>query len=618
MFKNSIVLSAVIRLIITLRSWFEASGYFKLFTKIADYFGSLYKNSFLYRFFDKKPYKTTSSVSLNVINWIFSLFYKLLHNFSIKIKNCAEKSLIIRFIQFMLKNWYCISIRNYSLTLLIFTTVRMVCKHISIGKGLDKFTILLGVLSIIGALLDVSIAGLYQGSILKKIIGLPDLNNKIRLSIDIKQHIATTVVIITGSLLGMATLLPMWYLAVGGIVGFILVISRPKAGAFLIVAFFPFLPTMGVVGISLLVMFAMFIQYISGDKSKIKMDGIDFCILVMCGILVYGIVNSYARMASIPAALVYIVFVSSFYIIRRSITDKTFLYSLIDTMITVAALVSLYGIYQKISGQADTTWQDTSMFENMGGRVYSTFSNPNVLGEYLLITIPLTIARLFYTDNSNRKFSYLCMFALQLICMVLTFSRGCWIGLLLSIALFFMFNGRKTTAFCILALCAIPFVMPDVIVQRLASVGNTSDSSTSYRVYIWEGTFRMLRDFWYSGIGIGTEAFNTVYPMYALNAIVAPHSHNLYLHILVETGIMGMLVVLTLLKMFFKHLTNAAKKIIEFRPLAFGIGTGMVGYLIQGMFDNVWYNYRIYFFFFIILAIGTAVYDLSKKEKTNG
>jgi O-antigen ligase len=160
--------------------------------------------------------------------------------------------------------------------------------------------------------------------------------------------------------------------------------------------------------------------------------------------------------------------------------------------------------------------------------------------------------------------------------------------------------------------------MPDVIMQRFASVGNTSDSSTSYRVFIWEGTIRMLRDFWYSGIGIGTEAFNTVYPMYALNAIVAPHSHNLYLHILVETGIIGMLTVLILLKMFFKNLTNASKKFAEFKPLAFGIGTAMVGYLIQGMFDNVWYNYRIYFFFFIILAIGTAVYDLSKKEKENG
>ena len=40
----------------------------------------------------------------------------------------------------------------------------------------------------------------------------------------------------------------------------------------------------------------------------------------------------------------------------------------------------------------------------------------------------------------------------------------------------------------------------------------------------------------------------------------------------------------------------------------------MIGYLAQGMFDNVWYNYRIYFFFFVLLALGAALKDASGKE----
>ena len=44
-----------------------------------------------------------------------------------------------------------------------------------------------------------------------------------------------------------------------------------------------------------------------------------------------------------------------------------------------------------------------------------------------------------------------------------------------------------------------------------------------------------------------------------------------------------------------------------------GLSAGMFGYLLQGMFDNVWYNYRIVFMFYIILAL-TASAVLLKRE----
>ena len=62
-------------------------------------------------------------------------------------------------------------------------------------------------------------------------------------------------------------------------------------------------------------------------------------------------------------------------------------------------------------------------------------------------------------------------------------------------------------------------VLPKTITDRIMSIGNMGDSSTSYRVYIWYGTINMLKDFWITGIGIGESAFRGVYPIYSFNTI---------------------------------------------------------------------------------------------------
>ncbi len=616
MFKESMIVSAAMTLFSALRTWFAASGYFKLYTAVADFFGKLYTNSLLYHIFANKSDSTENSIFQRAVNAVFGFFRRLLGGLFSKINAASKNSGTATFYRYVLKNWYAISIRYYSITLFIAVTVKYAVSNI-MGRNVGNFALFLGIAAVIGILIDGTPAELYQGCKFKKITGLPDLSEKVKMRAEAKNHLAATVAIIAGSVLGIVTLLPSWYLPVGAICGVILILTRPKVGIFIILAFFPFMPTMVVAGVAILVMAGMFLGYLGGKDGYVKFDLFDGVILIMCFALAYGVANSYAKAASLPIAMIYTVFVASFFVIRRGISGKEFLYGIIDTMIAVAAVVSLYGLYQMVTGQAATTWQDTEMFESISGRICSTFDNPNVFGEYLLILIPITFARLIMTDNGNRKFAYLIAFGLQLAAMVLTYSRGCWIGLIAAMALMLVFTGRKIPALCFLGIFALPFVVPETIVERLLSIGNTADSSTSYRVFIWEGTMKMLKDFWYCGIGIGTDAFNAIYPNYALNAISAPHSHNLYLHIICEMGIVGVFAAGGVIFQYFKHVAKAAKERKEFHPLATGLVAAMIGYLIQGMFDNVWYNYRIYMFFFMITAIGAALYDLSVKEKNH-
>ncbi len=272
-------------------------------------------------------------------------------------------------------------------------------------------------------------------------------------------------------------------------------------------------------------------------------------------------------------------------------------------------LVSAFGIYQRFFGDdIGHAWLDEEMFGDISVRVYSTLGNPNVLGEYLLLMIPLCAALLWTRKTALSRLYYLGTLGVMLVCMLFTQSRGCWLGLILAAAVFAVFVDKRLVILGIVAMFLLPFVMPESIIARFSSIGNVNDSSTSYRLYIWLGTIKMLRDFGIYGIGLGSDAFNKIYPFYSYSSIIAPHSHNIYLQLLCESGITGLAVFLatmlvSLKKMFLTALTD--KKGFA-GVVSVGIVSGLLGFLMQGAFDYVWYNYRVFLLFWIVIAIGIS------------
>ena len=613
--SDSIIISALVRLWAYLKNAYENSVYYRIFTKICDWVGKIFRGSLLFGIFSNTRTDACESLTSKLANGFFGFFHRLFHKKVRNIGRESRKSIVVRNVNWFLNSWYAISIRYYSLTLMAFVGFRLILKRL-LSQMVGPYTLILLAVAVIGIAIDVSLAGLYEGCRARRIIGLSDLPERVVLRKRVKPHKAVTVALATGSVAGILTVVPLGWLAIGAVCAMVLLVAKPIIGVCIIAATFPLLPTMGVVALGVYLLAVLFIKYLYDEENKINIDTFDVAIFVMCISLVYGVLNSYAVAGSVLPAAVYILFVASFYTIRRAAKEKDFLNTLLNLIVFVSAAVSLYGIYQKVTGQAETTWTDTEMFEEMGGRIYSTFGNPNVFGEYLLMVMPITFGLMLKTGSTNRKALYLGAFALQAVCMILTYSRGCWIGIALAMGLMIVFTRRKLTSLLVFALILAPLFIPETIMQRLLSIGNVTDTSTSYRVYIWQGTIRMLKDFWYCGVGIGEAAFGNVYPSYSLNAVSAPHAHNLYLHILSETGIIGISAVAALLILFYKYISSAAIKNKENKITAVSLGCAMIGYLAQGMFDNVWYNYRIYFFFFVVLALGAALKDVSAKEDT--
>ncbi|MCD8056414.1 MAG: O-antigen ligase family protein [Clostridiales bacterium] len=395
----------------------------------------------------------------------------------------------------------------------------------------------------------------------------------------------------------------------------VLVLTSPELGVYLVIFAAPLIQSsLPIAIICLLTFFSLAVKGITGER-KISWlrDGTGCAVAALITVLFVSSVFSFSPASSLSSWLMLFAF-STFYFsfvnIIRTPSDFRFA---VWAFAASGAVVSLYGVIQYVfgGGVGETSWIDVTMFEGDTVRVYSTFANPNVFGEYLLLLIPVTAA-LFLTEKKSkyRRALWGVSLILSAASVVFTQSRGCWVGIIIAAALFITFyEGRVWTAAPLLIL-ALFLVMPDTVLTRLSSIGNTSDTSTAYRVYIWLGTLDMLRYYFLGGVGLGEGAFGIAYPYFSYSGIDAPHSHSTYLQLVCDGGIPALLAFSALTLSFFKNVTfsyGAGGKRSFYSVMSLALGAGMLGFAVEGFFDYTFYNYRVAAIFFLYVGFSSAI-----------
>lgn len=440
----------------------------------------------------------------------------------------------------------------------------------------------------------------------------------------IRKPIAESTVapMLVGVFLGISSLVidPLWVIA--GFFAFIyvsLVFVKPEFGVLVTVASIPFLPTMVLCAQIVLVFLAYLCKLIRGKRS-LSITPIDVSVGIFALFVFLGGVFSAEVSTSLPAVCVLVCFMFSYFLIVNLVKSVGFLKKVLTALAIGVFVCALIGIWQNFFGIADTTWTDVDMFSDIETRVVSTFENPNVFGEYLIMMLPMLVA-MFIAGNSfnNKSFAFV-SFALGCMALVFTWSRGAWLGFLISMLLYFIIINKKSIGVYLVGLLALPFAypfFPESIRSRIESIGNMADSSTSYRVHIWEAAWEMLQDWWLTGIGVGVGAFQKIYPSYALSGIeTAPHSHNLFFQVFLELGIFGiaafLFVIIFAARKCCTYLRFGAQR--EVKLISSAAFVGLLAILMQGLTDHVWYNYRVFLMFWVVLSIVSVTVDLAERE----
>jgi len=134
---------------------------------------------------------------------------------------------------------------------------------------------------------------------------------------------------------------------------------------------------------------------------------------------------------------------------------------------------------------------------------------------------------------------------------------------------------------------------------------------------VWNSSWNMLSELLFGGIGLGEEAFKTAYINYAAAGTQsAMHSHNLYMQIVIQLGLVGLFLFFLVLfvvcrKCFSATVTSSGKDITLASHAALA---GAVALLAAGLFDYTWYNFRVFFIFWALLGLACAATNLHENE----
>ncbi len=378
----------------------------------------------------------------------------------------------------------------------------------------------------------------------------------------------------------------------------------------------PILPTKYVIVLVLAAFCTLFLDYVCGEERRLRYFPANKFVIAFAFIYMVSAFTSLSVSSSLYISALTAFFTLFFIVFASSVQSYRQLKTIAVFAVFAGVLVALYGFYQYLQpGQRTGAWVDSDLFD-ISFRVYSTLDNPNVLGEYFLLVIPLAVAFMFSARGWCGRILWLGCTGIMMLCLILTYSRGCWIGILAAAAIFLVMRDRRFIILGVVFLCAAPFILPENILQRISSVGNMADDSTSYRVYIWFGTIAMLRKYWFSGIGPGETAFNKIYPLYSYNSIKAPHAHNLFLQVTCDTGICGLIALVLAVFSCFRTLASGVKSTSDRESRIFqtaGIAS-IAGFMVQSMFDYTFYNYRV----MLMLWAFMALYMLFGKFRRDG
>ncbi len=403
--------------------------------------------------------------------------------------------------------------------------------------------------------------------------------------------------------------------------------KSPELGLMCIALFLPFSPLLRSPTVFLLALLALtalsYIFKLLIGKRCFSFEPLDLFVLLLSlfyfggGLFALGD-NRFSPLQGIACGL-FVLF--AYFPVANLLSSRRLLLQFCRNLLFSVSLLAFIGLMQQILGLAVPGWLDENA-SYISGRITAFIHNPNVLACYLVFALPL----LFSLLGEDRRFrgGHIASLLLLLSALALTWSRGAWVGLLLSLFLFILLAVRKPARIFFWISLFLPNLLlfaPESFIKRFSSIfsflGPYADSSIYYRFQIWRSSLLLFFDNLWGGIGISSENFLQCYLPYAANgAELAEHAHNLYLQIGIEMGIFALVAFLLLLIVVLRRLLSSLRgELAGGRPSTFGIGAfcSIFALLVFGAFDHVLYDFRIFFLFFAAIGLVSAAGRMTDK-----
>lgn len=255
-------------------------------------------------------------------------------------------------------------------------------------------------------------------------------------------------------------------------------------------------------------------------------------------------------------------------------------------------------------------------------RVSGVYPSPNFLASFLAPAIFLLAYFFLYSEKKSWIRTLGVGIALALVASVLYFTRsyGVWLALFISLTFFLCMQQTLLVtkknwliATGLLFVFALFFLLETPSDKWQALISFEERSSMASRLMIWQAAEQIREDHWFFGIGVGR--FQSVYLEYQrffspYLEWAVPEPHNLFMAILLATGIVGFFGFCLLVGRFFflglRLLSNTQEK--EKHHLALTVLSVLIFFLVYGVVDTPYFKNDLALSFWFLLALGYALF----------
>lgn len=187
----------------------------------------------------------------------------------------------------------------------------------------------------------------------------------------------------------------------------------------------------------------------------------------------------------------------------------------------------------------------------------------------------------------TRKLVLYALFSLTVFCLLYAFSRGGYLAFLTACLVYAFVHHRKLIPALLILVLAWQVFLPNAVIERITMTQNESgklDNSAAERVQLWDDALDLI---------VASPILGHGYDTYQYMGRVGffRDTHNFYVKTLVETGVVGLGVFISILAGFWRQgwsLFRRAKHDPLFSGLGLGMATCTVSIAVANLFGDRW------------------------------
>ncbi|MCB5278554.1 MAG: O-antigen ligase family protein [Candidatus Cloacimonetes bacterium] len=270
------------------------------------------------------------------------------------------------------------------------------------------------------------------------------------------------------------------------------------------------------------------------------------------------------------------------------------MYVWMQSIVYVAAVVGLYGIIIAIQNPLE--------------RLGSFWFTAMTINGFYIVSFFFAVSLVLYHTNLTKKLINAMAALLILFGMLYTYTRI--VILAVAFGVFLLMLRLKTMRYVGIGfMLLLPLIIPSSMESRI-ELGFNMDVSLIIRALAWYNSLILI--FKHPLTGIGFSVWSTWYPsVIPLQTLFAQHTHNVYLNLIVEMGIVGaasfLYLVWKIMRRFWQSCISHTGSILHF-----GMWVAMMAILFSCLTDIFIQQYSISILFWISLGL---MQSLSSKEK---